>query len=532
MNSLHVFSAVLAWAVAPANQVDTRTGILDLVPENALGVLIIRDLESIKQRSEPLGEAWSRMLSADSLKGALWIADGLDDRGEFALALLPVAQGAEPASGQVLVLPVFDSAKLMTLWSPEPIEGDLFKITLLGRDAFLGTKGGYAVVSPDLANLKRMLGSAGSLSQRLSQPLREQVGRHDASIWFDPKAVIAHGIADPQQPWFHDAMGLTGAFLATHRQIIISASLQGSRFQFAGYFEPVEATRAGMGMRSNILLGGFPGGNSCGSIGFTGDDGNIFFQAVARRWAALWTASNALKDGRVPELEQRVVAVGRQISRGGLTVLMDGSGVDAKFSVCGWLESRRGSAALAGEIRSFIRFFQGRPMQNVQLDALAGAIGVRRGAQKIDDVDVDHIVVSFTESQPPEVTAMAAVFGEEQLLARMAPVGDRFVVFSLGGGEARMKDMIAAASSLASSSPPGATADSVGGGKTLEAKLEWGKLTLLMNKLFQVADNVYNIATPPDRNTRIDVSMHPEGAGFFWEVTIDPSFFPIGLDNR
>ena len=140
---------------------------LKVVPDNALAVVVIKNLSELDAKSAQIGQALQLpappMLA--TAKAMLNIKDGLDEKGTFVMALVPDEHMPAP----MLFVPVTDYEKFVAQLSPEKA-GDFTKIQTGPKKSLVAKKGNYAVITEGSSDdaLKAVIGAKGNISSELA----------------------------------------------------------------------------------------------------------------------------------------------------------------------------------------------------------------------------------------------------------------------------------------------------------------------------------------------------------------------------
>ncbi|MGO8751332.1 MAG: hypothetical protein ACLQNE_35750 [Thermoguttaceae bacterium] len=137
----------LAWlAATPAPAADE---VLKLVPDSALGFVVVNRLGAVDAKIQELGRQMQIPLPGlmAKLKEAVGSLEGVDENGSaVSLILPPPADSAMPAL--VLLVPVTDYAKFVGQFQPEDGAAAATKIEVHGSQTWVRSIGGYAAIMP------------------------------------------------------------------------------------------------------------------------------------------------------------------------------------------------------------------------------------------------------------------------------------------------------------------------------------------------------------------------------------------------
>lgn len=134
-----VLLAVLTTSFAPAAE-----GVLDLIPEGALGFGIVNRVAQTDAKIVALGK--QLQIPAESLLNMLraktGLQAGLDEQGSVAVVLMP-GDNVEPI--QLLLVQVTDFGKLIAQLGPDDATAAIVRVKVLGSPFLVGSRGGFAV---------------------------------------------------------------------------------------------------------------------------------------------------------------------------------------------------------------------------------------------------------------------------------------------------------------------------------------------------------------------------------------------------
>ena len=134
--------ALLLAATASAS----AEGVLDYLPEDALGFVSFCNLESIDAKAQTLAELFEVPLPAPLpfMKLTTGLGEGLDTKGDVLVALLP---GGTPAASPepMVLLPISDYTKFADSIGGDT-RGEICRVTIAGEDVLVGKDGNYALL--------------------------------------------------------------------------------------------------------------------------------------------------------------------------------------------------------------------------------------------------------------------------------------------------------------------------------------------------------------------------------------------------
>lgn len=224
------FGQGMGGMAAPA----ARDGILDAIPGDAWGAVIVRNLKGLNGKVVGIGQELGLPIGPGTmvgdplmmLKGFLGIAEGLDDKGSVALVLLKMEElSADSLSrSMVLLVPCEDPKVFLDQFAaggeepadaPEGAEEKkeeskpddeqpaaapatakaghgtalpkgIVKISLMGKPSFAAVKGKYAVLAPELDALRALKTAKGAMRSALTPERLVLVeSKFDLTLWLN-----------------------------------------------------------------------------------------------------------------------------------------------------------------------------------------------------------------------------------------------------------------------------------------------------------------------------------------------------------
>lgn len=132
----------------------TADPVLKQIPDDALGFLLIKNLDKTDKAISKLGTAIDAPIPSllSLLKGQAGIHEGFDENGSAAITFLPESESDEGRSTRVpfLLLPVSDYKKFIGQFQPKDAAAEITSVTFAGREMVVGHKGAFAVFAlPD-----------------------------------------------------------------------------------------------------------------------------------------------------------------------------------------------------------------------------------------------------------------------------------------------------------------------------------------------------------------------------------------------
>ena len=259
---------VLALALLAAAGRGQTPAVLAQVPDNAVAVLVIKNVNALKDQLSSYGKAMGQAGPADPLPDilkAVGITDGFDAAGSLALVQVTLPAEAQPGSDPaipfVVLMPTSDAKALLAGMTPGEVVDNITPITLPpATPAYAATMGKFVAISRNRAALVEFATHKG----RMDKPAEELVAALDANdmtIWIDvaeeakvlgplwgPLAQMARlqarstpGEAGAMQVRGLDMLDAVGATLASDaRNVMVTARItnDGIALGFTGVFHP------------------------------------------------------------------------------------------------------------------------------------------------------------------------------------------------------------------------------------------------------------------------------------------------------
>ena len=161
-----------------AGRAGREDDILKLVPEQALGFVVINQPSAADAKLQQLGQQMNLPIPSllAKLQGSDGIRKGLDKKRPIALLVLPPKDGTS-LSSVIALLPVTDYAKFLEQFKPEDAEGGVSKIQIWGSPSLVRNIGSYAAIStPNIPRGPGERREAGRRGTCRTGPLAEVVG--------------------------------------------------------------------------------------------------------------------------------------------------------------------------------------------------------------------------------------------------------------------------------------------------------------------------------------------------------------------
>ena len=189
----------LALTVACASAARAE-GILDLVPDDALGVAVVHDLAGLDGKIQRLMNIFAELSEVKPpaplafIKTAAGLGEGLNESGDALLALLP--GDSDPLSPKPMLLaPVSDYAKFAQSISGDE-SGEICRVTIAGEEVLVAKRGEYAMLM-NVEHRPRMeaILAGASAAPSSMEKLQPWLGKNDFAVVVLPAGVDALMVA-------------------------------------------------------------------------------------------------------------------------------------------------------------------------------------------------------------------------------------------------------------------------------------------------------------------------------------------------
>lgn len=240
--------------LAVATPLSSRAAdVLDSLPENVLGLVVVRNLEGANSKAELLLEKFQYALPApwEFVKMVTGLDEGIDPQGDLLVALVPGSRpNAEPQP--LVLLPIVDYEVFANSIRADT-SGEICRVELAGEALLVARKGTLAILMnvEHRATLERLLGSQPDPVRRLG-PLSIWLAQTDLAIVIMPAGIKALGRAE-RQPIQHRPISLFKQMVQQLRMGLVF--FQNAILNDFNRSLDVAAVGVAIDKRSNVRLG-------------------------------------------------------------------------------------------------------------------------------------------------------------------------------------------------------------------------------------------------------------------------------------
>ncbi len=524
----------LALAAAPAQVVTNRridASFNEVVPDRAWAVLALSDPDALDDKLAPLLMGRRTPFRATVLaKAWLSIIDGLDEHGTIAVVAMPVGKDATLPQRLAILVPTTDPTALMTLWSPETIEPGLYRAIIVGQESFVAFKSGYAVISPDLDILRRIIGSDRGLIDRLSPYLRQRSDAHDAFLWVDTAAVASGPLLDRYAGWLGRDFGLTREFLAPLRQFRLSAGLGADGLSVEGYIHRVKPSSAPDDANTTApLLAGLPDEPVVLAMGAKTGGAADHLRAVFKPAVSALAYTRIVDPSRAADYERALEWLAKRADTVAISVSHVSREGDGALGVTVVIRARGGAAPVLDGVRSVADWLRTGPFLATGVNGAMEKLVHTPAAETVGGVPVDHWSVRFEGEQPEFYAAFKNAVGPEGFTVRVGVVDAKHVVATFGGGSARFSDAVRAVRSgrapLLEDQTIATAHKHVAADRSMEAFFFPGRWAGLINTMSERMGRPFRYPDAPPSDAPVAVTAEALGT----DATLVNLFIPIAV---
>ncbi len=502
-----------------AEAVSARSDILSALPGNTWVALVVRDLDELDGKfasAAPVGGFTIKPVPF--LKSWLGIVDGLDVHRPAAVVWLPTEKEQPFSMRLAVLLPTADRAALMTFWNPQPLDDGYFKVTLAGRESFLGTKGKFSVIAPNLETCGAIVESKGGLHSWLPAHTRRHFTTDDVSLWVNAAALSSSAWWDAHRSGLVGLLGVCRDLLGRYRSVYLGGALGDDGLALGLEVEQVAPSGDGPRLDTDEpLLRGLPAEPFAFAMGMVDDEAGRQVKALQSLIIPVLTGAGIINPDRAADIATMYETMAGRMAAVSACISILPDGAHSLVGLTKVVRTRGDSRALMDEIEVIVALLRGGPFVDPRLNAVAQRLVYHRAAETCNGLTVDHLLVEAPADQTEEYAGLRRVLGPEGLLWRMAVTDDRHVVVTLGGGLPRLK---AAASAVRSGAAPLADEPSVAmaaghlpARRSLEAYVSIDRLMRLANLFGAAMDKSIDAPETAEVSVPVALAVHTVAPG-------------------
>ena len=501
--------------VTPAEPSAVRTGspeILSALPVDVVFAVTVRDLAECDGKLAKLMERLGFPISPYTLlKGALGIVSGLNDDGSAAVAVMAPDPAGAASKRIVLLLPTTDRAALLTFLNPRPVDESYVKVTLRGRETYVGTKGRFTVFGPDIETVRHVVNAKTRLIDRFSTHLLKQFGANDVSLWVNVASLASGAFGERPVAWLQRTFGVES--LKQYESFQWS-----SRFETDGLYLELSAARAQPGRTANrrettdSLLTGLPDERFIMALGLLDDDGGARLSSMTNRIISASTAFGIIEPSQSAALARAYESVVGKITEASASVSLLPDGSHGRIALTKVLRTRGDGRAVLDDVQSILNVLKSGPFVDPLINRVAERIEYRRAAETSGTIIIDHLSVNLSEFEGIDHEALKKLLGPEGYLTRIGVVDGNSVVIALGGGLVRFNEVMALvrAKKAPLMEDPGIrqSAKKLAGERSLEAYFSFDRCLRLTKEVLAATGVAGTIPDMSELGVPVALTMH------------------------
>jgi len=447
------------WIGQPAPARGADADVLKAVPENAWGVLIIRNLGELDQKLMALFQQLNvpPMSGLMLAKGSLGLAEGINDNGSAAVIFMPgAAVMAEPQKSLAILVPTTDYAALTKNLAPEDAGEGISKVMIAMEESYIAQHGGFVVAGPAPESVKAILSAANGpgLGAAWTPHQLERFKQDDITLMLNLKSVLG----DPAIAGMIVGMAAMSGQQVTQEQlqewetvtITLRLEKDGARLGvYMGFKEGSETAQiwATGETTTKSMLTGLPGEQYVFAFGTLQDAASA--QKMAEKIEKDFQKNMAMLPPEVDRAKMTetiglMSGMFRDMRDLSVSVTALPTGADGLVGFAKVVTFEKGAVEKCGKIAEILQAVGAAvPMPEVQ-QALK-AIKYSAGEEKVGGVNVDHLVIAVDQMEGVDQESFQKfkkVVGGDGLLFRVAAIDDKRVVATLGGGSTRLQHVI------------------------------------------------------------------------------------------
>ncbi len=510
--------------------------ILVAVPGGAWAVLCVpkvakldRELMSFTQRLQ-LPMMVSPVAMAKMMTG---LRIGFDDNGGFAAALLPTSNLGAIAQSVVIFLPTVDFEAMLEPMALQPAEGGMSKLYFMDQESYAAPFGKFAALAQNQETLSKALKATTSFRDVLDEGRLARIRKDDITLWVNLKAITSSDLFAAFEPMLM-MLRMDTKMIREFTDASLSVSLKQAGVNLGMHIAADPASEMGRAMSlagttTESLLTGLP------KDPFVVAFGSMMSEAAAKQAADSvdqMIEKQSAQAGDMKDLlnEMRPV-IGNLIRHTRHVSFSAGAlpeGADGMIAVTMVVTTDDESKRVCDSVEKALDTMKSTLAETPEAAEWLNIFKFSRNAETVGNVKVDHLKITLPED--PDIEKITKVLGTDGILVRLAVVDDQRVAITLGGGAARMRQVIEVVKSkkapLADDEGLKHVAPNVPRERSQEIYFSVDRLVKLIESIAKATDNESPIPVSlPELNAPVVMVVAPSGkAGAQHEV-----FLPMEL---
>jgi hypothetical protein len=428
--------------------------LLRVVPGDALGALVLRDLKGLDAKASRL----LRDLGIPTLspllmvKGMFEIVEGIEESGCAALVFLANTDNTPPRREMALIVPTTDRKKLLAFLEQVPFEPsdgevppgvEILRVKMRGQDAYLAARAPFTLFAPSLSTLRRLLGGEEHWGQSLGDSPRRLLAEADIAVLLNGPAASAAVVGVEERATINRVLG--GGPEALDRLVwaIGRAKIEPDGVSLGWYVEEKGDARPrheepAPARRDRDRFVGLPAEDWVFVFDVALNESPEQWKAVYERLLALLVRSGRIS-AELPHAEKLLPAIADlagMASRASVGLRTLPEGPDGLFAITKILHLRVESTEFLRKTAEFVETARKELSADPALQPFAERLAYKPGAETLAGKTVDHLLLEVSSGTQADEAALKKVVGRDGFLVRLAAVGDHTVVATVGGGSA------------------------------------------------------------------------------------------------
>ncbi len=450
--------------------------LLKAIPGTAWGFAAIPNVRSFDAKIATLLEQLNFPVGSPIalLMGQLGIAEGLREDAGLGVVLLDPMEYGMPPDDLAILVPTTNSKALLEVFEPQDAGNSTKMIDIMGQELFVVEKGGFVVIGMDKSSVeftgKAEKGIAGLMSD-------EQTGRYKKSdiyamVNLRPAIEMAKPLAGQVFAMMMmdqmDADPDAGEKIQQEAQKIVdlldqiqalelALTMDDAGVQLAAYltFSKEGGITKMIASQKDVqppLLAGLPGDNFIVALGLErtkseeqGMLGKMIMDAIMSRPEV----SQIIDKEKMQAIQTMGYEILGNMTNIGVSVSLppEGAPPDSGMICLAEVLQTDDVKGTMAKVKKVVEAYKG-VFKDETAASVMSTLAYKSDAEKIGDVSVDHITLDLSKAagSDPQMQGAAdmakKILGEEGVLVRLAPAGDKRIVVTLGGGSKKMEQIM------------------------------------------------------------------------------------------
>lgn len=481
--TLATLSLLCALPAGVASASEAMDKALASIPADAIGFLCvpsIKELDAGYQKAindlqlQPFVQPPMNSI-VGLIKTALPMLGGMDENGPLTVVLMPAATMFELGQKVAILVPAREPKAMIESMNGQSTEDGLWSVNVMGQPLYAAIAKKTLIIGRTADVVQAVKKSDAGINTKLDKAQTQLLGEVSIGLWLDGANLFGKMLKPMADMMLFPMMtgsAPPGSFIAKSAEmnkhninmfltgvasIGFGISLDDGGLSLKGAMATIPGSDLAKQVKvkptTASLLRGLPGRDFVMAFGQTTDPDQA--KAAVKSLDVLFSAADGVegidqeKVEKLQDVFQRWALTMTGI-RGTLELLTPGPGGLIGLSVIidtsdsgKWLEGLEETVELAKQIALGATGKLG----DEDIEAVVGAISLA-DAEEIDGTKVRHLKIDLSKMNQideDDLEEVLAVIGKEGPLLRMAPVGEKQVVLSFGGGKDHMAGLIQSA---------------------------------------------------------------------------------------